>query len=227
MQIGEKAGLEMVRVDVDISSVFYATINAITSGSLGKKLIETLKGEKIIGEYTNILMKERLPVFLVQLVGWYRNKNPQRFKRLLLASINNSFQHLVSSLEAVEAAKRRFESIMIEQHLDAWLLPAGAFPAIRHTQAKDLLGSFTYPMFFNLLHFPAGSIPITRVREDEQDYACEYDDQAAAEGKLTMQQSVGLPVGVQIGCKPFKDELVLSIMKRFEEVIGKTECFFA
>ena len=227
MQIGEKAGLEMVRVDVDISSVFYTTINAISSGSFVKKMVQTLKGEEIIGDYSNIVLKERLPAFLVQLVGWYRNKDPQRFRRLLVAVINNSLQQLVKSLEAVEAAKRTFEAMMIEQRLDGWLLPAGAFPAIRHAKAADLLGSITYPMFFNLLHFPAGMIPITRVREDEQDYACEFDDLATAQGKLTMQQSAGLPVGVQIGCKPFKDELVLSIMKRFEEVMGKTECFFA
>lgn len=226
VELGERAGFVMVPVDVDISSIFYSTVNAIAAGSFVKHMQLLLHGEQIIEDYRNILLKDKLPAFLVELVGWFSNKDPRRFRRLVNATINSTMRQLVQSLAAVEAEKRKYEAIMIAERLDAWLLPTGALPAILHGQAAHLLGSVTYAMFFNVLHLPAGAVPVTRVRADEEAFACGFEDQAAAQGRLAMQRAAGLPVGVQVGCRPFRDELLLSIMRRFEAVLGATRCVF-
>ena len=221
--IGEKAGFEMVKLDYDISQLFFSTVSVIASGSFLKKMLVILKGEKPIQEYKLLVLKEKIPLFLVDLIGWYKNKDPTRFRKLIKAATNDTLSHLVESLERMEKEKRKYEKLTIENRLDAWMMPGASLPATLHSQASHLLGSATFAQFFNLLRYPAGAIPVTIVREDEQYYECGFEDEMTRECKRAMENSAGLPIGVQIGCRPNRDELVLSIMKRFEPFLQKME----
>ena len=54
-------------------------------------------------------------------------------------------------------------------------------------------------------------------KEEEGIYdASKYNDSYDRACKRAMEQSVGLPIGVQVASLPFKDELVLRIMKEIE-----------
>lgn len=76
------------------------------------------------------------------------------------------------------------------------------------------------------MHFPAGIVPITVVREDEQYYEDVnhlYNDRATSLAKDVCRQSAGLPIGVQLCGWPNDDERVLNIMKELENAIGKDQ----
>lgn len=48
------------------------------------------------------------------------------------------------------------------------IFPPVALPALPHGAAKDLTPAFTYMMLANLLHWPAGVVPVTLVRSEEE-----------------------------------------------------------
>lgn len=97
-------------------------------------------------------------------------------------------------------------------------------PAYRHDQSGDLLLSCSYTFLFNVLRFPAGVVPMTVVREDEQyyeDMGQRNNDRAVAMAEETCRESAGLPIGVQLVGWPNDDERVLRVMKELENTIGK------
>ena len=97
-------------------------------------------------------------------------------------------------------------------------------PAYRHGQSGDLLLSCSYTFLFNVLRFPAGVVPMTVVRDDEQyyeDIGRQNNDRAVALAEETCRESAGLPIGVQLVGWPNDDERVLGMMKELESAIGK------
>ena len=74
------------------------------------------------------------------------------------------------------------------------------------------------------MHLPAGVVPMTVVRDDEQyyeDIGHQNNDRAVAMAKETCRGSAGLPIGVQLVGWPNDDERVLRVMKELEHAIGR------
>jgi fatty acid amide hydrolase len=99
-----------------------------------------------------------------------------------------------------------------------------ALPAYRRGQAGHLFGSCSYTFLYNVLHLPAGVVPMTLVRENEQYYEDPghlNNDIATSMAKEVCQGSAGLPIGVQLVGWPNDDERVLGTMKELESTIDK------
>ena len=77
----------------------------------------------------------------------------------------------------------------------------------------------SYSILFNLLHFPAGVVPVTRVQEDEQAYREPLVDSYMQLANESLKGAKGMPVDVQIAGLPFQDELCLSVMKDIESCL--------
>lgn len=78
---------------------------------------------------------------------------------------------------------------------------------------------------FNVIHLPAGVVPVTTVRDEEQYYEDAGDhrrERIIAMAQEVCRQSAGLPIGVQLVGWPNDDERVLRVMKELEEAIGKS-----
>lgn len=58
----------------------------------------------------------------------------------------------------------------------------------------------------------AGAMPVTVVKEDEQEYVSRFNDAFTLETKKITEGSKGLPVGVQVIGLPYQEEKVLGIM---------------
>jgi len=102
--------------------------------------------------------------------------------------------------------------------IDVLLSPAGALPAVRHGATVELGVIGAYVAIYNVLGYPAGVVPFTRVRESEQlDTARSSDrmDRAALESE---RGSKGLPIGVQVAARPFREHLALAVMSALEQV---------
>jgi fatty acid amide hydrolase len=77
-------------------------------------------------------------------------------------------------------------------------------------------------VLFNLLDFPAGVVPMCVIRPDEQTMPeGKVNDIFTKRANAALQNSAGLPVGVQIAALPFQDELVLRLMKRLSAIPNK------
>ncbi|HWT07341.1 MAG TPA: amidase family protein, partial [Xanthomonadales bacterium] len=99
---------------------------------------------------------------------------------------------------------------------DVVLCPPCAVPAYTHGAARDLglLGS--YNLLANLLGFPAGVAPVTRVRADEQAGRAASRDMVYAAVNKVEGNSAGLPIGAQLIARPWREDVALAAMQAIE-----------
>lgn len=72
---------------------------------------------------------------------------------------------------------------------------------------------------YNLLGFPAGVVPVTRVREDECDARPETRDAVQRVAREVDRGSAGLPVGVQVVARPWMEHIALAAMAQVERSV--------
>lgn len=104
--------------------------------------------------------------------------------------------------------------------VDLILGPPFATAALPHGASRDFALAGSYAMLWNVVQFPAGVVPVTRVEAGEPRRAAggDFFQRRAAEVDNT---SEGLPVGVQVAGRPWADSTVLAVMAAIEaEVRG-------
>jgi fatty acid amide hydrolase len=127
------------------------------------------------------------------------------------------------SVAEVWALTRRARELQAEvfttwRHLrlDAVLCPPHATPALPHGASRDFTVGGALSMRYNLLDFPAGVVPITKVQHDEET-PLERPRQRHERRAATVDAgSKGLPVGVQVVALPRREDVVLRLMQLIE-----------
>ncbi len=132
-----------------------------------------------------------------------------------------AFWRLTSELRAYRA--RILEALRAAE-IDLLLCPAHATPALPHGLSKDFPIAGSGSQLFNVLQFPAGVLPITRVRASETVRADPRDRLERHAAKVD-RASAGLPVGVQVVARPWHDEEALAAMKVIEDAVAHEEGF--
>jgi fatty acid amide hydrolase len=113
--------------------------------------------------------------------------------------------------------ERRFIAAMDADGYDLVLCPATPMPAVPHGASPKLPDLPGPSMLFNLLGMPAGVVPVTRVRPgEESDRPPGSRDTALRAARSAEDGSTGLPVGVQIAGRHWREDLVLAAMQVVE-----------
>lgn len=99
---------------------------------------------------------------------------------------------------------------------DVILCPPCALPAYTHGSSNDLLTAGAYAVLYNLLGYPAGVVPVTRVRAGEESNRTPLRDWVQGAAARVEVGSVGLPVGVQVVALPWQEHVALAAMKVIE-----------
>jgi fatty acid amide hydrolase len=100
---------------------------------------------------------------------------------------------------------------------DALVCPVSALPALRHGTAARLVLAAAPCLLANLLDLPAGAVPVTAVRADEESGRGPSRDPVLRAAADCDRGSRGLPVGVQvIGCPGRDEATVLAVMAAIE-----------
>lgn len=118
--------------------------------------------------------------------------------------------------------KEAVHAKMQDGGLEALLCPTFPIPPFPHSGSSGLLACVSYCSYFNLLHWPAGSVPVAVVKENECTYEDSRTDVWVGKAAASMKGAAGMPVGVQIATMPYQDELCLRLMKDVEKVCGPT-----
>jgi fatty acid amide hydrolase len=127
--------------------------------------------------------------------------------------------HYWQLVEAQMAYQRRFAAALDHGEggpFDLILCPACALPAFRHGSSRELMVAGGYTILYNLLGYPAGVVPFTRVREGEEigrTPARDMIEQAAYDAE---RGSAGLPIGVQLVARPWREHVALAAMQAIE-----------
>lgn len=119
-------------------------------------------------------------------------------------------------VEEREAYRRRFLAALGAGGFDALLCPPHALPALTHGATTYLSTAASYAMLYNLLGMPAGVVPVTRVRADEARPRGFGVDLVARAARAVERGSAGLPVGVQVVARHWREDVVLALMAALE-----------
>ncbi|KAK3557338.1 hypothetical protein QTP70_026583 [Hemibagrus guttatus] len=100
-------------------------------------------------------------------------------------------------------------------------------PAINFTYSGRLTSGTSYTALYNVLNFPVGVVPITKVTAEDEDQLRHYKGTFGGYAdKLlikALQDGVGLPLAVQCVSLPWQDELCLRLMRELEAVCAKNK----
>ena len=87
----------------------------------------------------------------------------------------------------------------------------------------DLALLCEYSGIWNTTGFPAGVMPVTTVKANEQSHSDIYNDKYTQALDRCNQNSEGLPIHIQVVGHAYEDEKVLAIMQMLENKIGHIE----
>jgi len=183
-----------------------------------RPLLDSLKGESPKEFY-------RLPIF----VNSYSTLKSLILKFLELTknkamhSFLKTKQHLSSS-EYIELDRKlknyaeRFTNYWKDLELDAVISPCYGTLAPPHGKAVDVMPGLAYCILWNVVSYPSGIVPVALASTEDAYYESSIKDIPSSRAKKVMQESAGLPVAIQVSALPFKDELLLGVMKKIEKI---------
>jgi fatty acid amide hydrolase len=102
---------------------------------------------------------------------------------------------------------------------DLILCPACALPAFRHGASEELLVAGAYACLYNLLGYPTGIVPVTRVRSGEELGREPSKDAMEESGYLAEKGSAGLPIGVQVVARPWREHVAIAAMAAIQAAV--------
>jgi fatty acid amide hydrolase len=96
---------------------------------------------------------------------------------------------------------------------------------MRHGESGDFVLSLGAMFRWTLLAFPAGIVPVTRVQLEETTGYEGGNDRIAKKTATILSGSEGLPIGVQVVAKPYREEVMLAVMAAIESRVKGLEGF--
>lgn len=182
-----------------------------------------LAGNPKTPQILQMLMGARLPLWLLSAL-----------RSLLRAAGQHS---MANNMQSFGPARTHDYWLLVEQQLDYQqrfaralahdrggpfdliLSPASALPAFTHGATRDLLTAGAYAPLYNLLGYPAGVVPVTRVRDGEETSRIPGKDLIQKLAQRIERGSAGMPVAVQVIAKPWQEHEALAAMHVIEKAM--------
>jgi Asp-tRNA(Asn)/Glu-tRNA(Gln) amidotransferase A subunit family amidase len=208
----------------DAGEVIAVAMRAWTADG-GSWLRQMLDGEKPHPLIKQDVQATALPNTAVRLLAaTLKATGQQRATRILQhvrkASARELSNIVGDQLTCVEA----FVAALDAGSYDVVLCPATPVPAVPHGLAKQLPDVHTPSVLFTALGLPAGVVPVSRVRPEEESDRPAGRDKSVQAARVAEHGSAGLPVGVQVVARHWREDVVLAAMAAIEhEVAARPE----
>ncbi|MEO7021830.1 MAG: amidase family protein [Ktedonobacteraceae bacterium] len=151
-------------------------------------------------------------------------------QRGLAASLHNFGHkdtfHYWQLIEAQMDYQQRFREALAQAKggsIDVLLCPPCSLPAVTHGSARELVTAGAYANLYNVLGYPTGILPLTRVRAGEEVGRQPSKDIVEETARKVEQGSAGLPMGVQVVARPWREHVALAVMLAIEQVASTRE----
>ena len=175
--------------------------------------------EEPIAIYKEFFLLFGMPNFLKKivlgLVGMFKSKRMAKTGATLKKYSSDEIDNLGRRNARFERYfKQRWDNLK----LDAVICPTFPHCSYKHAQQKELAFMADYFMLWNVVHYPAGVVPVTEVLPGEdQGYTDRHNDVLTHSLRASMQGSVGMPIGIQVAAPKWKDEECLAVMQILDE----------
>jgi fatty acid amide hydrolase len=121
--------------------------------------------------------------------------------------------------------QKHFKEQLDRDGIDVIVCPACPLPAFTHGASGELATAGAYSILYNVLGYPAGVVPFTRVRAAEEVGRKPSKDMVEKAALKVEQKSAGLPVGVQVVARPWREHVSLAVMAALEASAREREDF--
>ena len=117
-----------------------------------------------------------------------------------------------TQLEKQKQFRARFFDRLNQEQVDAIICPPFPSVAMKHNSG-DIVFGIAYTQTYNLLGMPAGVVPVTAVQPSEESDREKSKDSVVKQLLRADAGSAGLPVGVQVVARPWREDVALAIMR--------------
>jgi fatty acid amide hydrolase len=178
---------------------------------------QLLGSDEVMPQVKGILQSNKIPHLLRPLVATLIQATGQkRMAGFLRAVGKRSAKDFWELVDAKKRYRLRFLNTLDAGGYDVILCPPVAVPAAPHGGTVDLLGFNSYSILFNILGMPAGVVAASRIQADEESDRQPGKDKSEQAALQIEKGSAGLPVGVQVAARPWRDDVVLAVMGALE-----------
>jgi fatty acid amide hydrolase len=164
-----------------------------------------------------LLQGAGVPTPLRRVSAWLLGRAGRNMEAELLRAVPRRAITLAEYGRLVErqaAYRRRFLAALDEARLDALLCPPSGLSAVTHRCQYGGLAT-SYTLLFNVVGMPAGVVAATRVRPGEESDRAPRD-RVSREARAVEAGSAGLPVGVQVAARPWREDVALAVLAALE-----------
>jgi fatty acid amide hydrolase len=199
-----------------VSDLFFACLSADRAQAYRR----LLRGNKVDRHIRPLLLTAAMPMWLRGIAGFALDALGQCRSALTMRRFGSgSADQYWQTVEAIENFRhellRSFEQAD-GGPIDLVLCPAYAVPAVQHGATELMPMPGAYAPLANVSGFPAGIVPVTRVRPDEESDRSASRDQVDRVAREAERGSAGLPIAVQVIARPWRDHIALAAMAKIE-----------
>jgi fatty acid amide hydrolase len=205
----------------EASDLFFSCLSA----DRGRGFRRLLHGNKVDPRVRSLLLAGKLPTGLRGIVGFALAAAGQRHSAALLRRFaSGSADEYWRTVEALMNWRRDFVRSLDAGEggpIDLILCPAYALPAQRHHASLMMPLPGAYSLLVPVIGFPAGVVPVTRVRAGEESDRPATRDAVERTARESERGSAGLPIAVQVIARPWRDHVALAAMMTIEAAARK------
>jgi fatty acid amide hydrolase len=177
-----------------------------------------LRGEPLDRRIRAILRTFRVPSALRPPLAWALERAGQRRAARIYRDVPRrrlSLGAFWRLTEEEDAYRTRFLGVLDAGRFDAIICPPFALPAVPH--GGYMAGpALSYTMLYNLLGMPPAVVAATRVRPGEESDRPSSQDVVEEAARAAEADSAGLPVGVQVVARHWREDVMLAVMAALE-----------
>ncbi len=203
------------------TDLLFATLSA-DAGAAHRRL---LRGNKVDRRLRPLLLIAAMPLWLRGVAGVTLDALGQRrLARNLRRFAPGTADAYWLTVEAIADFRRDVVRSLEEADggaIDLVLCPAYALPAVRHGATEMMPMPGAYIPLANITGFPAGVVPVTRVRSNEESDRPPSRDLIDRVARETERGSTGMPIAVQLIAQPWREHVALAAMARIEAAARK------
>ncbi|MBA2117555.1 amidase [Bremerella alba] len=214
----EARGATIVQLDPPKTLELLKSYFAIASADGGRDFRRLLKGSKLDPEVKRLVRLAALPrwarplIAMLALAPLGKHKMSALFRASGPRSANSLWQVTWQAARQVGEVFQAWD----QANVDVVLCPAHATPALKRKCAVDALPAASYSILMNLLGVPCGTVPATRVRLGELSDRTGKLDASERLARKIENGSAGLPVGVQVAGRFWREDQVLTVMETLQ-----------
>ncbi|XP_052799588.1 fatty-acid amide hydrolase 1-like isoform X2 [Mya arenaria] len=206
-----------LRMKYVLSKLYYRSV----LGDKGWQFVSKIQNDIVDPLVYKLTLPSRFPDWLIWILSWViqkARKDPQigdaLRARIELKSVADWFQHAIS----LQNYKDEFLRAWRTQNLDAVICPVFATVAPPNQTSVEFISAGSYCMLYNVLNYPGGAVPVTKVTRDDVSNMADYPNTSFVHKRIqeANRGSEGLPVSVQCVALPYQEELVLRVMSDIE-----------